>query len=373
MRLFFLILFSSFKLSKSADVCIAPFNQFLSCLSREANKKLTVFEEDLSPKFQNQISTCYSTKNCEAPDFSRASVDYFFTDPWLQRIKSVLSLLETMDRRVQQCMIRYFSEKVREKVEKCVRQYGDVSVRDFQMPPLPDWQGLDITKLKTAVLNRMMITYKMMQCSQNIPNNDVLQEAIDCVKAARINNINNKGTMCVARDDCRKTSISDIFCLARYDKIQQAICVCFESENRRANSQGAGLQDNWQELREMFQGGMEREYKRCHAINQVPYPQEKVDATKTAIKQAVTDMIFQNGLPERVKLVMRILIQSVREITGSGETLFCRNCEQDNVLSRGNYEAQEIRRLASLNLNQNSQPQLFGPAFFNGVKKLFVN
>jgi len=79
---------------------------------------------------------------------------------------------------------------------------------------------------------------------------------------------------------------------------------------------------------------MEQEFKTCHKQNNVPYPQEKVEAVKTALKQAVADMIFRHGLPEKVKILMRILVQSLQELTGGGQQLFCKNCQEDKVLSR---------------------------------------
>lgn len=42
---------------------------------------------------------------------------------------------------------------------------------------------------------------------------------------------------------------------------------------------------------------MEREYKKCHERNNLPYPQGRVDAAKAAIKQAVADVIFKGEFP----------------------------------------------------------------------------
>jgi len=117
-------------------LCNATFREWFSSLS-----KIPVY------KINKQIYIILTRKNCNPPDFSKATVAFFLTSPWLQRIQSALDLLENLDPRVQSCMTKYFGGKIQQKIQQCVRQYGDREVQNFEMPPLPDWRGLDIGKL----------------------------------------------------------------------------------------------------------------------------------------------------------------------------------------------------------------------------------
>uniref|UniRef100_A0A915KV97 Uncharacterized protein n=1 Tax=Romanomermis culicivorax TaxID=13658 RepID=A0A915KV97_ROMCU len=276
------------------------------------------------------------------PDFSKATVENFLDEPWLSRVNTILNLLESTDPRIQQCMIQYFNGIAQRKIEGCVRQYGDNDVKNFEMPALPDWRNLDIAKIKAAVLNRMIVTQSMMECSKTLPDDNQLQDSMNCVKDARLS---NRGSFCAPRDQCLKSKVTDELCSTRYEKVKTAACACFSAEIQQFKG-APGQVKNFNDLKDTLLQGLEKEYKKCYDRNNLPYPVARVEAAKTATKQAVADILF-GGLPPRVRLLLRILGESVREVTGSGRRLFCENCQDNQTRGSGIAEAQQLRQLAT--------------------------
>lgn len=119
---------------------------FLHCTSAQKLERMFLFT---ACRFNTRtVMFLYTIRtNCEEPDFNKATVDFFLVEPWSSRLKTVLDLLETTDPRVQTCMMDYFKGMAERKIQQCVRTYGPLDVKNFEMPPIPETKNLDITKL----------------------------------------------------------------------------------------------------------------------------------------------------------------------------------------------------------------------------------
>jgi len=313
----FVLTLAAFGLVSANDVCYSPFSAFLQCMAEDADKKLGRYLNELSPEVKQQVQQCFAKSSCETPDFSKATVDNFLSPPWNDRAKTILDLLENMDPKVKQCMINFFKEMVRKQVEDCVHKFGSDDVKDFEMPALPDVKNTDITKFKEVVLNRMLVRTYVTKCSTS-KGDATANKTIDCIADARNQ---HDQTMCTTREKCRESKIPDSKCRARFDKVHEAGCKC-------AQDKASGMK-NMNATRLILSGGLEKQFKKCHDDNGVPYPQDKVDKVKDTITSIAAELMANHKLPEEVKKTLHVAMQAMKDVEDQWKGAFCAKCSKD--------------------------------------------
>jgi len=315
--LFFGFVLTFAGLSSANDVCYSPFSSFLQCMADDADKKLGRYLNELSPDVKQQIQQCFSKSNCDVPDFSKATVDNFLQPPWNERAKIILDLLENMNPKVKDCMINYFKELVRKKIEDCVHKDGSSDVKDFEMPPLPDIHNTDITKFKEVVLNRMLVRTYINKCNK-AKGNTIANKTVDCIADSRKQ---HDQTMCTTREQCRESKISDSKCKNRFDKVHEAACQCARDVKTGHTTM------NMSNI--ILSGQLEKQFKKCHEDNNVPYPQEKVDKVKKTIMEVAAEVLSHHQLPSEVKNTLHVARQAMKDVEDQWKGAFCAKCSKD--------------------------------------------
>jgi len=336
--LFFSVAVAIIGLTSAAnDVCFSPFSSFLQCMADDADKKLGRYLNELSPDVKQQMQQCFSKSNCDVPDFSKATVDNFLEPPWNDRAKIILDLLENMDPKVKDCMINYFKEMIRQKIDDCVQKNDDL--KDFQMPPLPDIHNTDITKFKEVVLNRMLVRTYVNKCN-TAKGNAIANKTVDCIADARNQ---HDQTMCTTREQCRENKIPDSKCRDRFDKVHEAACQCV----RDAKS-GHDSTSMMNASRIILGGQLEKQFKKCHDDNNVPYPQDKVDKVKKTIMEVAAEILAHHQLPAAVKNTLHVARQALKDIEGQWKGAFCAKCSKDGDQSSviSDQEIMDLRKIA---------------------------
>jgi len=300
--------------SAANDVCFSPFSAFLKCMAEDVDKKLERYLGELSPTVKQQVQQCFTKSNCDVPDFSKATVDNFLSPPWNERAKIILSLMENMDPKVKDCMINYFKDMIKKKIEDCVHKDGPDELKNFEMPPLPDIHNTDITKFKEVVLNRMLVRTSVNKCN-TVRGGAAANKTVDCIANAR--NQHDK-TLCTTREQCRASKLSDSKCRDRFDKVHAAACKCVQEHK-------AGFDP----ARLIMGGGLETQFKKCHDDNGVPYPQDKVDKAKEVISEIAADLIAHQKLPDEVKNTLQVARAALKDIEEQWKGAFCATCSKD--------------------------------------------
>jgi len=293
-------------------------------MATDADKKIDRYLNELSPDVKQQVQQCFSKSNCEVPDFSKATVDYFLESPWNDRARTILDLLENMDPKVKDCMIKYFKEMIRQKIEECVHKGGSDEVKDFEMPPIPDIknQNTDLSKFKEIVLNRMMVRTLVNKCNTN-RGGAAANKTIDCIADARKQ---HDQTMCTTREKCRESKIPDSKCRNRFDKVHEAACQCVRDAK---TGSGAGDKIAQNATRMLMSGQLEKQFKKCHDDNGVPYPQEKVDKVKQTIMEVAAEVMSHHKIPDEVKNTLHVARAALKDIEDQFKGAFCAKCSKD--------------------------------------------
>jgi hypothetical protein len=298
------------------DVCYSPFSAFLKCMAEDADKKLERYLDELSPAVKQQVQQCFSKASCEVPDFSKATVDAFLSPPWNERAKVLLDLMENMHPKVKDCMINYFKNLAKEKIEECVHKNGPDDVKDFELPPLPDIHNTDITKFKEVVLNRMLVRTYIEKCSSN-HGGAAANKTIDCIADARKQ---HDHTMCTTREQCRESKLSDSKCRSRFYKVHDAACKCVHDGKAKIDATAARL---------ILGGQLEKQFQKCHEDNNVPYPKDKVDKVKEVITTIAAELMSHHKLPAAVKKTLTVARAALKDIEEQWKGAFCAKCSKD--------------------------------------------
>lgn len=324
--MFFLLIATVIIASATADdKCAGPFTSLLKCFIPAIDNKLQSYQQESSPQVQSSTKSCFSNERCTEPDFTKAKIEYFVPEqPWTDRVRKVLDILENMDPKVQKCMIGYFKAGAVKKVNECVQNYGSSDIKDFQMPPLPDIKALDISKLKQMVLNRMLVWNSLVKCGQATKDDSALQRLVGCVDNAR--GQQKTGSLCDLRDKCKKDTLgSDQTCASRFESVKTALCTCAKEETKKLQS---SIVQNWSKMKDtLLQGPMEQQFKKCHTDNNVPYPDAKVAEVKQVIRDSLLDIIKQGSIPSSLKQTLATVARSVQDITDEWRNAFCSRCE----------------------------------------------
>jgi hypothetical protein len=310
----FILILAFLGIARANDVCFSPFSSFLKCMADDADKKLERYLDELSPGVKQQVQQCFTKFNCQAPDFSKATVDNFLSPPWNDRAKVILSLMENMDPKVKDCMINYFKGMIKDKIEDCVHKNGPDELKNFEMPPLPDIHNTDITKFKEVVLNRMLVRTYVTKCGTDHGGASA-NKTVDCIADAR--NQHDK-TLCTTREQCRESKLTDSKCRDRFDKVHAAACKCVQ--DHKANFNASRL---------ILGGQLETQFKKCHRDNGVPYPQDKVDKAKEVITQIAAELLASHKLPDEVKKTINVARAALKDIEQQWKGAFCAKCSKD--------------------------------------------
>jgi len=324
LKSFLLIFVLAIGYTSANDVCYSPFSSFLQCMAEGTDKKLDRYLNELSPAVKQQVQQCFVKSNCDAPDFSKATVDNFLQPPWNERARIILDLLENMNPKVKDCMIKYFKEMVRSKIEECVKKTGSDELKDFEMPPIPDLknENTDISKFKEVVLNRMLVRTSVNKCGSKV-SSAAANKTVDCIADARKQ---HDQTMCTTREQCRESKISDSKCRDRFDKVHEAACQCVRDAK---TGSGAGDKIVQNATRSLMSGALEKQFKKCHEDNGVPYPQEKVDKVKQTVMEVAAEIMAHHQMPEEVKKTLHVARQALKDVEDQFKGAFCAKCSKD--------------------------------------------
>jgi len=203
--------------------------------------------------------------------------------------------------------MHFFLDLIRSKINKCVKEQGSADVQDFEFPPLPEMHNIDISKFKEIVLNRLLVRNMVQKCNET-KGETAENNTIDCIATARAQ---YDQTICTTRLSCAKQT-TDPKCKDRLDKVHAAICQCKISAN-------AG------EL--LMSGKLEKQYKKCHDDNNIPYPEEKVKKAHEAVVESAKALLSKHQkMPDQVKQTLQTARQAIGDIEAQWKNAFCADC-----------------------------------------------
>jgi len=86
---------------------------------------------------------------------------------------------------------------------------------------------------------------------------------------------------------------------------------------------------NMNATRLILSGGLEKQFKKCHDDNGVPYPQDKVDKVKDTITSIAAELMANHKLPEEVKKTLHVAMQAMKDVEDQWKGAFCAKCSKD--------------------------------------------
>lgn len=93
-------------------------------------------------------------------------------------------------------------------------------------------------------------------------------------------------------------------------------------------------------------GQLEKQFKKCHEDNGVPYPQEKVDKIKETILTVAAEVLAHHKLPDEVKKTLNVAKQAMKDVEQQWKGAFCATCSKDGDKSTvfTDKEIQDLRK-----------------------------
>jgi len=198
---------------------------------------------------------------------------------------------------------------------QCMADDADKKLQRYLNELSPDIHNTDITKFKEVVLNRMLVRTYINKCN-TAKGSTVANKTVDCIADARKQ---HDQTLCTTREQCRENKISDTKCRDRFDKVHEAACQCVHD----------GKSSMMNASRIILSGQLEKEFKKCHEDNNVPYPQEKVDQVKKTVMEVAAEILAHHQLPAEVKKTLHVARQALKDIEGQWKGAFCAKCSKD--------------------------------------------
>jgi hypothetical protein len=340
----------------------------MECLVSRIEKGLDDIVAGSGVAEQRNARQCFQSGGCGTVSFAEKDVLDAFLPCTSSDVKNdcqfryavekVFDMLRAVTKdapEVATCMVEYFKEIGQDKLTDCVRDYPPPGgmTPPFTQSRIPGFDELDMDKITQVITYNLMTRYTLLKCRGcSNRNNDDL---INCL----VQNVNDDDEeVCNSRRNCENGI--GVGCQGRYQKVRNSICTCAREEFQK----GLDAINNWQDIKKMLAGGLERQFKECYHVR---YPNGKCYAGKwpamyaksREVKSAVIKayLAYTKGqVPGSLEDILHVVTSVINELTSKWAGIFCGECD-GSAQSNSQLAAATLKKMV-----ENKAKQGCGPA-----------